>query len=115
MKYVYIVTRIIHGSRPGVVEIPNLGAHSSRASANRHFKSVLNNRKSLGGRVLWDRPGTEWDRQVARHASIDYPSKERIFDSLAPEREELRIERWPLGKVDVEICPSLKKKRKLKR
>ena len=96
--YVYIVTRIVsrHPADDGITDVPNLGVHRSRESANGHFDSLVQDRLTApGAELLWSFQQTKdelksgFDRAL-RRSMVKYTAIETEI------HEEIRIERWPL-------------------
>lgn len=95
MRYVYMVTTITEGLPEGFRCIPNLGAHSSLESAVKHFKGVLADRKRFASDVtetITPEYG-DFPYSVVRSASVQF--KEGYYSGRF---EEIRLERWRLGR-----------------
>ena len=86
-RKVYVVTRD-YNSPSGVINVPNLGVHSSLLRAQEHLGFIIKDRTSHMGGVIrcdlkWeDPPGSN---RTLRKLRIEYPNSQA---------EELRIEMW---------------------
>lgn len=86
MRHVYVVTRIHMIKTQGVVEIPNLGMHSSRKKADSHFDNVVEDRKKREHVVreqCYEGDGRD-NYTVVRSAYC------------AESQEQIRLEKWKL-------------------
>jgi len=85
MSYIYVVTRITKNADPGVFEIPNLGVHTSYKRAQKHYDSVVADRKTRtsGHSTL--------SRECPLVTSKMTLMREDCFYLLG---ETLRLERW---------------------
>lgn len=91
MKYVYIVTRTVKNEPANILEIPNLGVHTSYEDARKHFDSVRLSRIQHGARNLWTHPGFTQPGpcSVVRSSFFTYENGQT---------EEIRLEKWVTGK-----------------
>ena len=89
MRKIYIVTRIVTDSEFGT-PVPNLGVHTSRKSAEDHYFGVVEDRKKLGDKVVWERLNNidKYNKDL-REAYIERGKKEV---------EKLKIEVWEVKK-----------------
>jgi hypothetical protein len=86
MRYVYVVTRYVENESEGMKSIPNLGVHSSRKAAVRHWKAVLKNRRDYGEVQV----NTLGSLDCSRYVVIE---EARVFGNDGW-IENLRLEQW---------------------
>lgn len=91
MKYAYVVTRTVKGEPLNVVEIPNLGVHTSYEKARQHFDSVRLDRIKSGLRNLYTHPGFTQPGPVS-------VLRTSLFYHPNGMSEEIRLEKWVTGK-----------------
>jgi hypothetical protein len=86
-RFIYIVTRITKNDRPGVTEIPNLGAHTNLRKAKQHFESVVS-----------DRLTSSQVKKTFFTPIIGYTNDDRMFvlaeGFVYSTGEQVRLERW---------------------
>jgi len=89
-RKIYIVTRDYFSAPSGVLNVPNLGVHTSLLRAKDHFESVLKDRKvAMQGKVQWDVSDNvtynNYPDVVLRRVRIEYSNGQA---------EELKLEQW---------------------
>jgi len=90
VKYVYVVTRIMKSVKPGIIEIPNLGVHTSYEKAETHFKSVVDDRYGTGEAL----PHLKYGRQWAPTVRPSLRERFLVINSVNIKDEEIRLEKW---------------------
>ncbi len=86
MKYVYVVTRVLDRVTPGVINVPNLGVHSSLNAATKHYLAVCQDRTSKKFVVA---------RRLDSKSSVG--RSQVVLQTYFPNHQELvMLERWTL-------------------
>lgn len=89
-RFVYVVTRIVKREPDGRQSIPILGVHGSRKRAERHYESVLEDRRKWG--------------KVCELVPLDDERVPRIRHALSisqsGETEDVFIERWDVQRKE---------------
>lgn len=91
MKYVYVVTRTVKNEPANILEIPNLGVHTSYEKAKKHFESVRLARIQYGARNLYTHPGFT---QPGPYSVL----RTSFFTHENGMTEEVRLEKWTVSK-----------------
>lgn len=93
MKYVYVVTRIMPNNQEGIVNIPNLGVHTSGEKALMHYRNVVRDRM---GHDLPPSRAYEFGQIFATNSSVG-TDRYLVIAEKQIGSETLRLEKWKVG------------------
>jgi hypothetical protein len=89
MRYIYIVTRTVKGEKSGT-SVPNLGVHTNKTRALKHFNGVVEDRVKIGYEIVY----SWWNPETNYPDDLPHFEMKTALMLSGDVQETLRLERW---------------------